>query len=455
MEAKDEMRKLISSQSDEELVRIYEELPAEYSKEQIDLVGEELRKRGYKVVDKKEPLALSQLPSRLRHLLARKNILIGIASVVLLFGVFKLTQYVYFEIKGERDIVERYPNESVSEEYHMAKMEGEWTKNGSYQAFDRNGIKREEGSFKQGKRDGHWHIFSDKGHEEGDFKDDKEDGWWSGYYANGRPRYSTFYVRGVQEGKCEGYFEDGKLSTRGMYADGEKDGRWVVYYHDGSPRTSEVYAHGKKHGPFVSYLANHIPGDTGQYRDGAKDGEWISRNSRGVITRREEYEAGVLHHQRLYRDNGTPEYSVELDSSGGVIAEKFFDESGRDMIYKIVGTFKKTTQDMHSTGFILHDYTLFEIFPSHRYLEQDYSYLESRGSKDERVTSTRGTVTVTHDSVILLPRERRCYPCRFYHPFLEDRFWVDCSDKAWTPCSYCTRESYYLDDYLKEYHRMQ
>ena len=77
--------------------------------------------------------------------------------------------------------------------------------------FHKNGEKRMEGNFVNGKRDGEW----------------------MSWYANGVIWSKGYFEKGLRTGKSWAYYPSGKLYLKGSYENGEKVGKWLVFNEDG------------------------------------------------------------------------------------------------------------------------------------------------------------------------------------------------------------------------------
>ena len=106
------------------------------------------------------------------------------------------------------------------------------------------------------KRDGiYYKKFSDapfngevEGREQGKFKNGKREGSWVKYYDNGQLWFKGDYKNGKEEGPWVAYWRNGQLSFKGDYKDGRKEGRWVWYDEIGNPwkELSGVFKDGVK-----------------------------------------------------------------------------------------------------------------------------------------------------------------------------------------------------------------
>lgn len=69
---------------------------------------------------------------------------------------------------------------------------------------------------------------------EGYFKDGKRDGEWLSWYANGTIWSKGYFKEGKRTGKSWVYHPNGKLYMKGKYEDGKKIGQWMVFDEDGN-----------------------------------------------------------------------------------------------------------------------------------------------------------------------------------------------------------------------------
>ena len=111
-------------------------------------------------------------------------------------------------------------------------------------------------------RDGLWYKkFTDvpftgkiTGKEQGSIKDGKREGFWISYYDNGQLNWKVNYKNGLKEGKWVSYYENGKLWSEGEYDKfGEMTGEWVSYYDNGQLKQGGKYENGYMSGKQVFY----------------------------------------------------------------------------------------------------------------------------------------------------------------------------------------------------------
>ena len=72
------------------------------------------------------------------------------------------------------------------------------------------------------------------GQEQGSFKNGKRDGAWVGYNEDGQLWYEGKFKSGKQEGASVGYHDNGWGMFKGNYISGNQEGAWVGYYADGT-----------------------------------------------------------------------------------------------------------------------------------------------------------------------------------------------------------------------------
>ena len=106
------------------------------------------------------------------------------------------------------------------------------------------------------KRDGiYYKKFSDvpfsgklTGMEQGTYKNGKKEGAWVYYYSNGQVSYKGNYKNGEREGEWDYYENNGQLWSKGNFKNSEREGAWVDYNKDGTivKKLTGTYNNGKK-----------------------------------------------------------------------------------------------------------------------------------------------------------------------------------------------------------------
>ena len=72
------------------------------------------------------------------------------------------------------------------------------------------------------------------GIEQGTFKNGKKEGPWVNYWDNGQLRLKGDYRDRGREGPWVSYWENGQLEMKGDYKNGKTEGPWVGYNEDGT-----------------------------------------------------------------------------------------------------------------------------------------------------------------------------------------------------------------------------
>ena len=80
------------------------------------------------------------------------------------------------------------------------------------------------------------------------------------------------FKNGVKEGTWVAYREDGQLERKGNYKNGKTDGAWIRYWENGQLNYKGNYKNGKEEGDWVSYIENGtvFKSWTGTYKNGVK-----------------------------------------------------------------------------------------------------------------------------------------------------------------------------------------
>ena len=90
------------------------------------------------------------------------------------------------------------------------------------------------------------------------------------------------FKNGVRDGPWVDYHDNGQLYSKGTYQDDERDGPWVNYWYNGQLLSKGTYENGKKDGPWVSYWENGQLWSHGTHEDGKMDGPWVWYNKDGT-----------------------------------------------------------------------------------------------------------------------------------------------------------------------------
>ena len=199
-------------------------------------------------------------------------------------------------------------------------------RNGPYKKWHKNGTKRVEGNFLNGKSDGVFTSYSPDGEklESRTYQDGKLNGLSTKWSKTGDKLFEVTYADGKREGPFVTYDRSGRKKTQGAYSNEKKDGVWIIFSRNGVPRSKVTWKDGKKWGraelffptgersSIVTYSENRLDGPflafykdgkkktEGSYSKGQKDGTWTQFRRNGAVGRVVEYDRGM----RKDRDSG-------------------------------------------------------------------------------------------------------------------------------------------------------
>jgi len=110
------------------------------------------------------------------------------------------------------------------------------------------------------------------GEEQGSFKNGKREGAWVEYFENGQLKSNGHYKNGKYEGAWVFYYESGQLYARGNYKNSKLKGAWVSYYENGQIWFKGNYKNDKEEGVWVGYNEDGtvFKPYTGTYKGGEK-----------------------------------------------------------------------------------------------------------------------------------------------------------------------------------------
>ena len=157
-----------------------------------------------------------------------------------------------------------YENGILEQEgfYKNGKPEGEWRwyyetgnilREEIFENFLRNGVLKEyndsgavviEGLYIDGQKEEVWKLNIGDYKEEGKYKEDKKDGEWNGYYDTGESAFIGAFVDGDPHGKHVYFFDTGKVREEGSYVMGLKQGVWKRYNKLGEITLATTYENG-------------------------------------------------------------------------------------------------------------------------------------------------------------------------------------------------------------------
>ena len=130
-----------------------------------------------------------------------------------------------------------------------------------------DGKKKEEGTYKDGKKDGLWTYWDENGEKDssGTYKDGKKDGLWTYRYPP-----VELYTGGILP-----VFDELVITKEeGTYKDGEKDGKWTFWNYKGEKRGEGTFKDGKKDGLWSYSHDDEQKILEVTFKDGVENGLW-------------------------------------------------------------------------------------------------------------------------------------------------------------------------------------
>ncbi|MBI1266566.1 MAG: hypothetical protein GC193_03940 [Cryomorphaceae bacterium] len=201
-----------------------------------------------------------------------------------------------------------------------------------------NGVKKEEGNYRYGLRNGVFKFYNKKGdldkmeqYVDGELMKDSELAVIldirKEYYPDGRLKLVGSYNEGSKQGVFREYNEEGVLSNGYLYEEnlkigegvidpeGKYQGPWKLFYPTGELRAEGSYVDGLREGPWKFYFTNGKVEQLGNYKTGNAHGGWKWFFQNGSVKREESFrkgkedgeffeydEDGIIIHQGSYID---------------------------------------------------------------------------------------------------------------------------------------------------------
>jgi antitoxin component YwqK of YwqJK toxin-antitoxin module len=259
-------------------------------------------------------------------------------------GVFK-----FYTKKGELEKLERYENDVlIIDEASTAILD-------IRKEYHANGLVKEIGTYREGKKQGNFRMFDEAGKETGGFLFDNDTlvgegmidslgrriGEWKLFYQDGKVRAQGKYVAGLREGNWMYFYQDGKQEQTGVYKMDWPTGMWKWYYPNGMLHREEMYRNGKEDGSSIEYDTLGVVINEGEFSAGARNGKW-------KLTVNDHIEDGqFLDGERdgmwlWYYGNGTKMFEGEFQSGIPMGRHKYWYDNGQ---VEMVGKYKAGEMD--------------------------------------------------------------------------------------------------------------
>jgi antitoxin component YwqK of YwqJK toxin-antitoxin module len=126
---------------------------------------------------------------------------------------------------------------------------------GTWTLWDRNGQKRYEINYIDGRYHGTFTTYHSNGQKntEQEYKNHKGHGLGRGWYSNGQKMYEINYKDDKRHGTWTHWYENGQKQSEANYKDGEDDGTYTTWYRNGQKNLEINYKDGKRHGLEASW----------------------------------------------------------------------------------------------------------------------------------------------------------------------------------------------------------
>ena len=170
-----------------------------------------------------------------------------------------------------------------------------------------NGQKKEEGNYKNGKRDGEWTYWYENGQKMGEetYKDGEVDGIVIIWHRNGQKQREYNYKDGGRDGLEKRWYEDGQKKIEGTWKDNKRDGLFTSWYENGQKRYEETWKDGK--------LANQVK-ESIDYRNEVKVDRTDAKSTAGALLRA--YKEQDLRTIATLSTKSDHDFIIEMANSG-------------------------------------------------------------------------------------------------------------------------------------------
>ena len=126
-------------------------------------------------------------------------------------------------------------------------------KEGHWKFYNRKGELVKAGIYKDDNETGTWEYFSPL-RQKGELINGKKNGIWKSFHNDGSISTIANYDNNQQEGKCESFYQNGKLWTESYYINGKLNGPHITFsQRNGDTSLYETYVDNQRNGLFKNY----------------------------------------------------------------------------------------------------------------------------------------------------------------------------------------------------------
>lgn len=241
--------------------------------------------------------------------------------------------YEYDEVDERIIAVIQYRNGYVAGRERINRKDKFNQKQGLWRYFHENMVAKEEGRFKNDKKDGYWKTFDEAGnlletlkYENGILIPDPAElaklDIKREYHSNAQVKTVGSYNKGVKEGVHREFSPEGVVLASKIYskgkvigegivdAEGRRQGPWKEFYETGELRSEGKYKDGLREGDWVFYYRDGKEEQRGAYFKGKPDGNWKWTYNNGQVWREE-----------IFYDGLEEGLAIEYNDTGKVVSQ--------------------------------------------------------------------------------------------------------------------------------------
>jgi antitoxin component YwqK of YwqJK toxin-antitoxin module len=180
-----------------------------------------------------------------------------------------------------REIVVEGENRRSKVWYSNGKLESEYSDgetryppDGVIEEFHRSGMVASRATFTAGVQNGKYETFYSDGkkHEVGDYANGRKVGTHQSWWKNGQLALDSRYIDGALDGKYERFYASGKAWEKATYKNGKLDGEYRKWWKNGKPAHVYAYKNGKLDGEYKTFYDTGAKWGTGTYVEGKGQG---------------------------------------------------------------------------------------------------------------------------------------------------------------------------------------
>ena len=238
------------------------------------------------------------------------------------------TGYEYAEDDERVTAVVEYRNGYISGRERVNRKDKFNQRQGLWRYFFPTMVAKEEGRFKNDKKNGYWKTYDEKGnlletlkYEDGILIPEPEElaklDIKREYHPNAQVKSVGSYNKGVKEGVHREYSMEGEVTAAKIYskgkvigegivdAEGRRQGPWKEFYETGELRSEGKYKKGLRDGDWIFYYRDGKEEQRGGYYRGKPEGDWKWTYNNGQTWREESFIEGFEEGLAIeYNDTG-------------------------------------------------------------------------------------------------------------------------------------------------------